>query len=281
MIQQLLDDASRLAAQGTAFHVLIGLYGLFLVLEPWGRRRTSAGAFARRAVHNLLLTGAVFALGWWLHGMEHRFHDLLSPLAPLLLLRLELPLVLELLIFLLLYDLALYAWHVASHRWRWLWRMHQVHHSDVEVDVTTSYRHHPLELVFALIPRLGVILLLGPEPAFIVLYEWLRLFTDTFSHADLALPPRVERALRWVIITPDMHRIHHSAWRPETDSNYGNLLSGWDRLFGTFRWRPLSEQATMRLGLEYFRDDRDQTLPGMLLQPFRKSRRASEKLAEA
>jgi sterol desaturase/sphingolipid hydroxylase (fatty acid hydroxylase superfamily) len=162
-------------------------------------------------------------------------------------------------------DLSSYILHRVSHRWPLLWRLHLVHHSDTDVDVSTSYRHHPLESVFAALWYTATILILGVPLAALLIFEALHKFFDIFSHTNMRVPKRLDTLLRWVFITPDMHRIHHSAWQEETDSNYGGLLSIWDRLLGTY----CKTLSTDRAGLNYFRSKQDQSLLGLILQPFR------------
>lgn len=162
-------------------------------------------------------------------------------------------------------DLSAYILHRISHNWAWLWRLHLVHHSDTDVDVSTSYRHHPLEVTLSTAWHVIIISLLGAPLAAVLLYEALHKVFDIFSHANLRLPHTVDNMLRWLVITPAMHRVHHSSQRFETNSNYGGLFSVWDRLFGSYRTVLTSNQ----LGLEYFRSRRDQTFTGLLLQPFR------------
>ena len=134
----------------------------------------------------------------------------------------------------LVLDLAIYLQHVLFHHVPVLWRLHRVHHADLDIDVTTGLRFHPLEIILSLLIKLGVVALIG-APAFAVLvFEVLLNATSMFSHSNVRMPA-AERILRWIVVTPDMHRVHHSIIRAETDSNFGFNFPWWDRLFGTYR----------------------------------------------
>jgi len=167
----------------------------------------------------------------------------------------------------LLLDLFTYGWHRANHRMPLLWRFHRVHHSDAHMDVTTAYRFHFGEIVLSSVLRLGVLALGGIKLWELALYELLMFPVVQLHHADIGLPPRVDRLLRIFLATPAMHKIHHSRVQAETDSNYTSCLSVWDRLLGSFRMRPHLEE--LRLGLDGFDTPGDQTLSGLLRAPFR------------
>lgn len=168
----------------------------------------------------------------------------------------------------LLLDLAIYWQHRLMHAVPLLWRLHRVHHSDVEFDVTTGVRFHPLEIALSMAVKLGLVFVLGPDPLAVVIFELLLSLGSLFTHTDIALPSRLDRTLRWLFVTPSMHRIHHSARREETDSNYGFHLSIWDRLFGSYRTAPAEPERTMPIGLGEFRNADDQRLLALLRQPF-------------
>lgn len=178
---------------------------------------------------------------------------------------------LEITIAVLLFDVAIYWQHRLLHMVPVLWRMHRVHHADTGFDVTTGVRFHPLEMVLSMAIKLGLIALLGPHPVAVLIFEVLLSAGALFTHADFRFSERVDHALRRVVVTPSMHRIHHSSWRPETDSNYGFHLSVWDRLFGSYTTAPREDECSMRIGLEQFRDRGDQGLVALLINPFRKA----------
>lgn len=164
-------------------------------------------------------------------------------------------------------DLAIYAQHRAFHEVPWLWPLHRVHHSDVEFDVTTGLRFHPAELLLSQAFKIALILLLGAPWLAVVAFEIGLSSFALLTHANLRISPRLDRALRWVFVTPDMHRIHHSVDRDEHDSNYGNLLSVWDRLFASYRQSARKPQRDMPIGQKTFRHPEQQSLIALLLQP--------------
>lgn len=172
-----------------------------------------------------------------------------------------------------LLDLAIYWQHRLLHVIPLFWRLHRVHHADTGFDVTTGVRFHPLEILLSMAVKLGLVWLLGPHPLAVLVFELLLATGALFTHADFALPARLDRLLRWVLVTPSMHRIHHSTWRPETDSNYGFHLSCWDRLFGSYRAEPRAPENEMPIGLDEFRRHEDQNLLALLLNPLRSQTR--------
>ena len=165
----------------------------------------------------------------------------------------------------LVLDVWTYAWHRMNHRVPFLWRFHRVHHSDAQMDVTTASRFHTGEIVLSSALRIPLILALGVTAWELVLYETLMFAVVQFHHANIALPARVEVVVNKVIVTPAMHKVHHSRWQPETDSNYSAMLSVWDRLFRSFRRREALHEV--ELGLAEFDDDAHQSIGGMLRTP--------------
>lgn len=167
-----------------------------------------------------------------------------------------------------LLDLVVYAQHAAFHHVPLLWRMHRVHHADLDVDVTTGVRFHPIEIAVSMLIKLAAVAAIGAGAAAVVLFEVLLNATAMFNHANLALPRPLDRALRLVLVTPDMHRVHHSVHRDETDSNFGFSLSCWDRLFGTYRAQPRDGHPDMAIGLPEHREQARQGLGWALVLPF-------------
>jgi sterol desaturase/sphingolipid hydroxylase (fatty acid hydroxylase superfamily) len=170
-------------------------------------------------------------------------------------------------------DLAIYAQHVVFHKVPALWRLHRMHHSDVDIDATTGVRFHPVEIALSMAIKMAMILILGAPAVAVVIFEVLLNATAMFNHGNVELPQTVDRALRLVVVTPDFHRVHHSVYRDETDSNYGFNLSVWDRLFRTYRPQPRDGHKTMTIGLDVFRDPRQRHLDKLLIQPFVEDRR--------
>jgi sterol desaturase/sphingolipid hydroxylase (fatty acid hydroxylase superfamily) len=149
-----------------------------------------------------------------------------------------------------------YALHVLVHKVPFLWRVHRVHHLDTKLDVSTTLRSHPLEIALKLLVIVPVVIVFGLNAAVLIAYEVVEALTDTFSHANLELPRSLDSALCWLIITPNMHSIHHSSYQPETDSNYGAVFSIWDRLFGTYTAEPNTCRRNREIGLKGVRDER-------------------------
>lgn len=166
-------------------------------------------------------------------------------------------------------DLAIYFQHVLFHAVPTLWRLHRMHHADLEFDVTTGARFHPIEILISMGIKFGVIAALGAPAVAVLIFEVLLNATSMFNHGNVRMIPALDRALRWIVVTPDMHRVHHSVLRQETNSNYGFSLPWWDRLFGTYRAQPADGHEGMTIGIERFRDARELRLDRMLLQPFR------------
>jgi sterol desaturase/sphingolipid hydroxylase (fatty acid hydroxylase superfamily) len=163
-------------------------------------------------------------------------------------------------------DAWMYGWHRANHRIPLLWRFHRVHHSDPRLDVTTAARFHIGEIALSSTLRLAVFPLLGVALWQALLYEALLLPIIQFHHSNVALPERWDRLLRWVIVTPNMHRVHHSRFQPETDSNYSSIFSFWDRLARTFR--QVHDARSLRIGLDEWDQEEWQTVSGLLRTPF-------------
>ncbi|GIV58140.1 MAG: hypothetical protein KatS3mg042_1053 [Rhodothermaceae bacterium] len=173
----------------------------------------------------------------------------------------------------LLFDAWTYAWHRLNHRVPFLWRFHRVHHADARMDVSTAGRFHLGEIVLSSLLRLPLIVLIGAYAWELLLYETMMFAVVQFHHANIGLPERVDRALRAVIVTPAMHKVHHSRWQPETDSNYSAFFSFWDRIGRSFRLR--KNPREIRFGLDAFEAPDDETLRGMLRMPLRPVARTS------
>lgn len=169
----------------------------------------------------------------------------------------------------LLLDLAIYLQHVLFHAVPLLWRLHRMHHTDIEFDVTTGARFHPLEILLSLVIKLGVIAALGTPAVAVLVFEVLLNATSMFNHGNVRLPRQLDRKLRWLLVTPDMHRVHHSWYPNETNSNFGFNLPWWDRLFGTYRAQPRDGHSGMTIGINQFRDPAELRLDRMLWQPLR------------
>lgn len=244
------------------------LVGLKLAELRWPRR--GDGAWTWRQLTNLgllvvsnallRLVVPVLAVGFALH-----LEALGLGLLPLL----GLPTWAAVLLAVVLMDLAIYAQHRAFHRVPLFWRLHRVHHSDVAFDTSLALRFHPLEMLLSMAWKLAVIALLGAPALAVLIFEIALSAFALFSHADLRLPPTLDAMLRRLIVTPDVHRVHHAVERAEHDRNYGFCLSVWDRLFGSWQDQPREGHVAMRIGLADFREPGAQRIGALLLQPFR------------
>ncbi len=167
-----------------------------------------------------------------------------------------------------LLDGAIYIQHALFHALPLLWRLHRMHHADLDLDVTSGARFHPIEIILSMLIKFAVILVLGPPALAVLLFEIILNAMAMFNHSNIALPLKIDQVLRLMFVTPDMHRVHHSVIKTEFDSNFGFNLSIWDRLFGTYLAQPTAGHQGMKIGLEQFREPRYLTLPWLLIQPF-------------
>jgi sterol desaturase/sphingolipid hydroxylase (fatty acid hydroxylase superfamily) len=180
----------------------------------------------------------------------------------------DLPVWANLLIAIVLLDLVIYLQHVAFHALPTLWRLHRVHHADPDLDVTSGTRFHPIEIFISVIVKCVAVAVIGAPALAVLLFEILLNALAMFNHANARVPLRLDRWLRWFLVTPDVHRVHHSTLTAETNSNYGFNLTCWDRLFGTYRAQPAAGHERMQLGVGRFDQAADQRLARLLMQPF-------------
>jgi sterol desaturase/sphingolipid hydroxylase (fatty acid hydroxylase superfamily) len=220
---------------------------------------------------NTVLTGLGFVALWWTTARWAQAHDVG------LLNWLPLPGWVRLTAAFLLFDAWMYWWHRLNHRIPFLWRFHRTHHSDPRMDVTTANRFHIGEIARSSILRVPIIALLGLQLWELAFYELAMFAVVQMHHANIAFPAWLDRALRVFIVTPFMHKVHHSRWQPETDSNYSSLFSFWDRLFRTFRLR--GDPRTLRYGLEEFDQPENHTLIGLLATPIKRVHRGTDETA--
>ena len=247
-------------------------FGVFAIVAYWETRRP------RRQLTQLKITRWFANLG--IVAINTVVLRLLFPMAAVgmallattndwgLLNNYSIPYFLAVIIGVIALDFIIYLQHVMFHAVPLLWRLHMVHHADLDYDVTTGLRFHPIEIVLSMLLKLSAIAVLGPPAVAVLIFEILLNATAMFNHGNLRLPPRVDRILRRFIVTPDMHRVHHSDIKRETNSNYGFNLSWWDRLFGTYRAQPELGHTGMTIGLKQFRDPAHLTLARLLLLPF-------------
>jgi len=259
----------------------------FLAGEWWIRLGIAAGVFAAMAAWEVRAPRRPQAIGRWRRWPNNLgilivntiILRLLFPTAILglalggeergwgLLNSLRLPPWIAVIVAVIVLDLAIYFQHVLFHAVPALWRLHRMHHADLEFDVTTGVRFHPVEIVISMIIKLGVVLALGAPALAVLIFEVLLNATSMFNHGNVLLPQPIDRVLRMIVVTPEMHRVHHSIEPPETNSNFGFNLPWWDRLFDTYRAQPAAGQAGMTIGIDLFRRVEDLRLDRMLIQP--------------
>ena len=253
--------------------VFIGLFVLFAIAEALLPRRVRTQSRLRRwSTHwiiSFLNTGTlqIVALALPLLAVGAAIDAGANGWG--LLNRLDWPLQVEIVLAVLFFDLAIWTQHLITHKVPLFWRFHRMHHADQDFDVTTAIRFHPAEIAFSMMLKIGLIYLIGPAAVAILIFEVLLNGTAMFNHSNLKLPLGLDRAVRMVLVTPDMHRVHHSDQRQEHDSNYGFALSIWDRIFGTYIAQPKKGHKGMTIGLEW-QDDGPSKLGWSLLLPFRR-----------
>lgn len=181
------------------------------------------------------------------------------------------PFWLEVLLAVVLFDFLIYGQHVLFHKVGLLWRFHQMHHADPDFDVTTGARFHPVEIVLSMLIKMSMILLFGPAVVAVIIFEILLNASAMFNHSNIKLPSKIDKVIRAVLVTPDMHRVHHSTIRSEADSNYGFALSCWDRLFATYTEVSVKGKSGVEIGLKELVDPAQICrLSGMLMLPFKR-----------
>lgn len=246
------------------------IFAVAMLWESYAPRRTLGQSVMWRWGNNF----SIGLLNWWVSALAATWLSLaLATWANNngvgLMSRWDAPIAVGVLLLLLLSQFLSYWIHRAFHQLKWLWPIHAVHHSDPDVDVSTSYRHHPLEPLLSLGITSPIILLLGASPDSVFYFRLFAVAATVFSHSNVGITPALERHLRRFILTPDYHRVHHCADRQYTNSNYGSLVPWFDYMFGTARFRAAEDQKTMELGLEYFREPKDNRVDRQILQPLR------------
>ena len=262
--QWLLEHGSD--AQFVLFFSLFGLFAGAEILIPKRRRSPhSSGRWRTNLLLTALNVGVLSTLPIHLIGVaiwaQNRQVGVLN--------HINVPMGALIVSTLLVRGLISFATHYLLHKVPWLWRIHRVHHWDIQLDVTSTVRFHPLEFIVTLIPGILVVMLFGLSPWILMLYELLDVSVTLFSHSNIRVPTAIDRVLRYIIVTPDLHRIHHSVDPRETDQNFGAVFPIWDILFGTFRTTSRYPQETMPLGLDTPRDQRIYHLVWLLTSPFK------------
>jgi sterol desaturase/sphingolipid hydroxylase (fatty acid hydroxylase superfamily) len=265
-----VSEKTVLAIEGTIrIGAFLGVLSALALAELIVPRRPLSASRPKRWLANLSvvmidtltvrLLFVVGAMGAANFGAEHGWG---------LLNRVTWPAGLEILLSVVLLDLSLYIQHVIFHAVPILWRLHMMHHADLDVDVTTGVRFHPLEVALSMIIKVAVVLVTGASPAAVLIFEVLLNASSMFNHSNLRIPAMIEPLLRSIIVTPDMHRIHHSIHAHETNSNFGFNFPWWDRVFRTYRVEPQDSHVEMVLGVEHVRGTKAVTLTQMLVMPF-------------
>ncbi|MEE9257949.1 MAG: sterol desaturase family protein [Nitrospinaceae bacterium] len=253
------------------FSVFLGVFLLMLLLEALIPRHYRVDSKPRRLGINLGLTGLDILIVRLVFGAaavgaakfaESNGWGLLQYL--------DLPAWLEVTLAVMFLDLMIYLQHVVVHMVPLFWRFHVVHHSDLDLDVSSGLRFHPIEILGSMLYKIGLIFAVGPSVIAVMVFESILNGMAQFSHSNIRLPLWLDNALRWVIVTPDMHRIHHSVEVKETNSNYGFNLSIWDRMLGTYNHDAKMPQPEIVIGVDLFRKPEEVSLMKILLMPFRK-----------
>ncbi len=259
------------------FAVFAGVLLVMGVLEVLIPKRALLHAKGRRWLTNLAVVGTGIAV---VRGLVLLAGAVAVPLVALaaaevagaqgwgLLNKLGWPSWVEIVLAVVILDFAIWVQHVLSHKIPVLWRLHRVHHADVDIDVTTALRFHPIEIGLSMLYKVGWVLVLGPSALAVLIFEILLNSCAMFSHSNIDLPPRLDRVLRSVLVTPDMHRVHHSTLRAEHNSNFGFNLSIWDRLFSTYTAQPRDGHQGMTIGLPEYQTEAPTRLLWSLKNPF-------------
>lgn len=174
----------------------------------------------------------------------------------------------EIILSLILFDFFIYLQHVATHKFTFLWKLHRVHHADVDLDVSSGNRFHTIEIILSFLYKSALIFLIGPSPASVILFEIILNSVAMFNHSNISIPQKIDRPLRLFIVTPDMHRVHHSVEKQEYNKNFGFNLSVWDFIFKTYKDAPFLGQLNMNIGLDFFRETKYISPLALLKMPF-------------
>lgn len=252
--------------------VFISLFVFIALIEVWKPVRQTSNIRNKRwfshigiSIVNSILLRIIFpstavGIAWWID--EHGFG---------LLKLIDLPQWLEIIWAIVILDLVIYLQHRIFHTVPILWRLHRMHHTDIHFDVTTGFRFHPIEILLSMLIKIITILLLGPATLAVFIFEIILSSISLFNHGNIQIHKKIEKWLRYVIVTPDIHRIHHSIQHQETNSNFGFNLPIWDKIFGTYRAQPTFDHQSMNIGLIEFRDTKETRIDQLLTQPFRNS----------
>jgi len=245
-------------------------FGIFIAVAIWEtlspRRRLTTSKFLRWVSNiSITLLGTAIVRGFF-PVLAVTFAAKGTTLG--ILNQVPLPFVLKVIFGILALDLVIYGQHIMFHSLPLLWRLHMMHHADLDIDVTTGLRFHPIEVVLSMGIKIAAVIIIGPPALAVMLFEIFLNGTSMFNHGNIRIPLDLDRVLRLMVVTPDMHRVHHSVIIKETNSNFGFNFPLWDRLFGTYKAHPAAGHENMTIGLSQFRDQKRLTLQWLLLLPF-------------
>lgn len=255
------------------FGIFLGLFLILAIMEFFSPRRELEHVKAKRWFTNwviviidsfvlrLIFTGAAVGVALWAETNGYGLFNII-----------EIPPIITVLVSFVVLDFAIWFAHLASHKVPLLWSVHRMHHADVDIDVSTALRFHPIEIVLSMIWKMVIVVLLGAPAVAVLIFEIVLNGAAMFNHSNIKLPLGVDRILRWFIVTPDMHRVHHSIVHQETDSNYGFNLAIWDRVFNTYIDQPEKGHDGMSIGLAEWQDERPTRLWWSLGIPFIKQK---------
>ncbi len=254
------------------FTIFLGVFAFMLLLESLIQRHPTVDSKPRRFAINLGLTGVdiivvklIFgtaAVGAAAFAAEHSWGVLNY---------LDWPVWLEMTFAVVLLDFSIYVQHVVVHMIPFFWRFHKVHHTDLDLDVSSGLRFHPIEIVGSMLFKITIIFALGPSPLAVMVFEAILNGMAQFTHSNIKLPEKIDSLMRCLFVTPDMHRIHHSEEVDETNSNYGFNFSIWDRSLGTYIQEARKPQPEIVIGIKEYKDPKEVSFLNLLIIPFRKS----------
>jgi sterol desaturase/sphingolipid hydroxylase (fatty acid hydroxylase superfamily) len=253
------------------FTIFLGVFALMLLLESLIQRHPTVDSKPRRFVINLGLTGVDIIVVKLFFGTaavgaavfaEDQSWGVLNYL--------NWPVWLEATLAVILLDFSIYVQHVVVHMIPFFWRFHKVHHTDLDLDVSSALRFHPIEIIGSMLFKISIIFALGPTPLTVMIFEAILNGMAQFSHSNIKLPEKMDLIMRWFFVTPDMHRIHHSEEIDETNSNYGFNFSIWDRALGTYIQEARKPQPEIILGIKEYKDPKEVSFFNLLIIPFRK-----------
>ena len=254
--------------------IFFGLFIVFAAIEYFFPRRVVAKSKARRWLTNWsvsvfnVLTLRVFSLALPLLAIGAAFDA--QNLGIGLFNQIGFSVWIEIIMVIFILDFCIWLQHLLTHKIEFLWRIHRVHHSDTEMDISTAIRFHPIEIALSMALKIGLVYALGADPLSVLIFEILLNGSSIFNHANINIPNRLDKTIRFLIVTPDMHRIHHSSDRIEQDTNFGFALSIWDHMFRTYKLRPERNHKEMEIGLNW-QDEKPEKLGWSLSLPFKKN----------